>query len=592
MTSLDLGIIGNCTISALIDRQGTVVWSCFPRFDGDPLFCRLLDEDGERGFYAVELDDLVEIEQHYLPNTAVLVTRLIDRNDDGVEITDFAPRFLQFGRIFRPTTLMRIVRPFGETPRIRLRLRPMFHYGAHRPEITRGSNHIRYVGPDVSIRLTTNAPLTYVLEETPFILEDEIVLMLGPDESLRAPVIETGREFLEHTVAYWRALTMRLSVPFEWQPAVIRAAITLKLCSFEETGAIVAAMTTSIPEIDGQGRNWDYRFCWLRDAYFVVRILNRLGYIETMEDFLAYIGNIVGSSEDGYLQPVYGIGLEARLTEREIPSLRGYRRNQPVRVGNQAHEHDQHDSYGSVVLAITQAFFDQRLRKPAGGHTFHRLETVGDQAFARYDKPDAGLWEFRTRARVHTHSSVMCWAACDRLARIAGHLNLTERSTHWQARADRIRETILRKAWNARLNSFTAAFGDDDVDASLLLLQDVGFVRADDPRFVGTVAAVERQLKRGHHLFRYVRPDDFGTPENAFIVCTFWYIDALIAQGRTVEARELFENTLACRNHLGLLSEDINPETNELWGNFPQTYPLVGMINCAMKLSKTWEDVV
>jgi GH15 family glucan-1,4-alpha-glucosidase len=592
VVSLELGIVGNCTISALIDRQGTVVWSCFPRFDGDPLFCRLLDNDGERGFYAVELDQLAEIEQHYVDNTAVLVTRLTDRNGDGVEIIDFAPRFFQFGRIYRPTTLMRIVRPFGETPRVRLRLRPMFHYGAHQPEITRGSNHIRYVGPDVSVRLTTNAPLTYVLDETPFILEDEIVLTLGPDESLRAPVIETGHEFLEQTVAYWRALTMRLSVPFEWQAAVIRAAITLKLCSFEETGAIVAAMTTSIPEVDGEGRNWDYRFCWLRDAYFVVRMLNRLGYIETMEDFLAYISNIVGSSEDGYLQPVYGIGLEAKLIEREIPNLRGYRHNQPVRVGNQAHEHDQHDSYGAVVLAIAQAFFDQRLRKPAGSHTFHRLETIGDQAFARYDQPDAGLWEFRGRARVHTHSSVMCWAACDRLARIAGHLRLAERSTHWQARADRIRETILRKAWNDRLNSFTAAFGDDEIDASLLLMHEVGFVRPDDPRFVGTVAAVERELRRGHHLFRYLRPDDFGQPKNAFIVCTFWYIDALIAQGRTVEARELFENVLACRNHLGLLSEDINPETNELWGNFPQTYPLVGMINCAMKLSKTWEDVV
>ncbi|HEU4520356.1 MAG TPA: glycoside hydrolase family 15 protein [Thermoanaerobaculia bacterium] len=592
MVSLDLGIVGNCTISALIDRQGTIVWSCFPRFDGDPLFCRLLDNDSERGFYGVELDDLVEVEQRYLENTAVLVTRLIDRGGDGVEITDFAPRFMQFGRIFRPTILMRIVRPFGETPRIRLRVRPMFHYGAHQPEITRGSNHIRYVAPDASIRLTTNAPLTYLLDETPFILEDEIVSMLGPDESLRAPVIETAHEFLEQTVAYWRALTMRLSVPFEWQTPVIRAAITLKLCSFEETGAIVAAMTTSIPEIDGQGRNWDYRFCWLRDAYFVVRTLNRLGYIETMEDFLAYISNIVVSSKEGYLQPVYGIGLEARLTEREVPDLRGYRHNRPVRVGNQAYEHDQHDSYGSVVLAIAQAFFDQRLRRPVGQHTFHRLEAIGDQAFARYDQPDAGLWEFRTRSRIHTHSSVMCWAACDRLARIAGHLNLAERSTHWQTRADQMRETILREAWNPRLNSFTAGFNDDDIDASLLLMHEVGFIRPDDPRFVGTVAAVERELRRGQHLFRYVRPDDFGQPENAFVVCTFWYIDALIAQGRTVEARELFENMLACRNHLGLLSEDIDPETNELWGNFPQTYPLVGIVNCAMKLSKTWEEVV
>jgi GH15 family glucan-1,4-alpha-glucosidase len=592
MASLDLGIVGNCTISALIDRSGTVVWSCFPRFDGDPVFCKLLDEDGERGFYSVELNDLVEVEQSYLANTAVLVTRLTDASGDGVEISDFAPRFQQFGRTFRPTTLMRIIKPFGETPRIRIRLRPVFHYGRHAPQITRGSNHIRYVGAETSLRLTTNAPLTFLLEETPFILEDQIVLMLGPDESLRGPVLETGREFLEQTIAYWRTLTMRLSVPFEWQEPVIRAAITLKLCSFEETGGIVAAMTTSIPEIEGHHRNWDYRYCWLRDAYFVVRTLNRLGYIETMEEFLAYINNIVGASEDGYLQPVYGIGLESRLIERQVDNLAGYCGNRPVRVGNQAWEHDQHDGYGSVLLAATQAFFDQRLRRPAGRHIFHRLERIGDQAFAVHDQPDAGLWEFRTRAEVHTHSSVMCWAACDRLARIAGQLGLADRATHWQTRADRIRETILQRAWNPGLNSFVSSFGGEAIDASLLLMHEVGFIRPDDPRFVGTVDAVERVLKRGPFLFRYVKEDDFGSPENAFIICTFWYIDALIAQGRTIEARELFESMLACRNHLGLLSEDIHPTTRELWGNFPQTYSLVGLINCAMKLSKTWEDVV
>ncbi len=351
-------------------------------------------------------------------------------------------------------------------------------------------------------------------------------------------------------------------------------------------------MTTSVPEIDGGGRNWDYRFCWLRDAYFVVRTLNRLGYIETMEDFLAYISNIVGASEDGHLQPVYGIGLERKLIERTVESLAGYRGNQPVRVGNQAYEHHQYDGFGSVVLAATQAFFDARLRRPAGRHAFNRLETIGEQAFKLFNVPDAGLWEFRTIARVHTHSAVMCWAACDRLARIASHLNLPDRSTLWQARADQIRDTVLRECWNPELGSFAASFGGDEIDASLLLMHEVGFIRPDDPRFLGTVEAVEHQLRRGNHLFRYIKEDDFGAPENAFIICTFWYIDALIAIGRRDEARELFEHMLASRNHLGLLSEDINPGSHELWGNFPQTYSLVGLINCAMKLSKSWEDVV
>ncbi|MGI9421166.1 MAG: glycoside hydrolase family 15 protein [Geminicoccaceae bacterium] len=593
MSALDLGIVGNCTISALIDKQGDIVWSCFPRFDGDPVFNKLLNNgDDAQGVARVELDEFEKAEQTYIENTAVLVTRLTDRYGDGVEITDFAPRFQQFGRIFRPTTLVRIIRPFGETPRITIGIRPTFDYGARKPEITRGSNHIRYVGNDTSLRLSTNAPLTYVLDETPFILEGEVVMLLGPDEPLRSPVIETGREFLEQTCAYWRTVSTRLSVPFEWQDAVIRAAITLKLCTFEETGGIVAAMTTSVPEIDGEGRNWDYRFGWLRDAYFVVRTLNRLGYVETMEDFLAYISNIVGAAEDGYLQPVYGIGLESKLIERQVDSLKGYRGNQPIRVGNQAYEHDQHDGYGSVLLAATQAFFDRRLRQPAGEHTFRRLETIGDKAFALFNVPDAGLWEFRTIARVHTHSSVMCWATCDRLARIAAHLGLTDRAEHWQERAEKIHETVLEEAWNAELNSFVASFGGDDIDASLLLMHEVGFINPEDPRFVGTVEAVERELRRGDHLFRYIKQDDFGEPENAFIICTFWYIDALIVTGRREEARELFENMLASRNHLGLLSEDINPRTGELWGNFPQTYSHVGLINCAMKLSKSWEDVV
>ena len=300
----------------------------------------------------------------------------------------------------------------------------------------------------------------------------------------------------------------------------------------------------------------------------------------------------MGLSEDGYLQPVYGIGLERKLVEREVEHLAGYQGNRPVRVGNQAYEHDQHDGYGSVVLAATQAFFDQRLRQPAGRHAFHRLETIGHKAFAVHDLPDAGLWEFRHTARVHTHSNVMCWAACDRLARIAHHLDLPDRAALWQQRADQIHATVLAKAWNSDLNSFSASFGGDEIDASLLLMHEVGFLRADDPRFAGTMAAVERELKRGPHLFRYLKDDDFGRPANAFIICTFWYIDALIAQGRNEEARDLFENMLACRNHLGLLSEDIDPKTHELWGNFPQSYSLVGLINCGMKLSKTWEDVV
>ncbi|HEU4517616.1 MAG TPA: glycoside hydrolase family 15 protein, partial [Steroidobacteraceae bacterium] len=409
--SLDLGVTGNCIISALVDREARVVWSCLPRLDGDPVFHALVDDgdrEDARGFWAIELVGLERTEQEYLPNTAVLVTRLYSSNGSAVEVTDFCPRFERGGRMFRPQMLVRSVRTLAGTPRVRVRLRPSFGYGALAPEITHGSNHIRYVSPDRVLRLTTDAPASYLLAETPFALERSMHFVLGADETLEESPARVAREFQEETEAHWRQWTRRLAIPPEWQDAVIRAAITLKLCTFEETGAIVAAMTTSIPEAAGSQRNWDYRYCWLRDAFFVVRALNSLSEVDTMEHYLRYLTNVVGQATDGHLQPVYGIALETSLVEHEVPTLSGYRGMGPVRVGNQAFEHLQHDVYGNVVLATAQSFFDRRLLRPATDHDFLRLERVGEQAYRVYATPDASMWELRTRERVHTSSALMC----------------------------------------------------------------------------------------------------------------------------------------------------------------------------------------
>ncbi len=593
MSTLDLAVIGNCGFGALVDRRGRVVWSCMPRFDGDPVFCSLLNGNGDDekfGFFDIVLEDFERSEQHYLHNTAIVVTTLYDSNGSAVEITDFAPRFKQYGRIYRPLQMVRRVRPLSGSPRLTVRLRPVCDYGASRPERTNGSNHIRYITPAVTLRLTTDAPVTYILDEVPFVVEEPFTLILGPDESLTRPIDETAREFFEMTSEFWIEWVRYLSLPFEWQDAVIRAAITLKLCNFEETGAIIAAITTSIPEAAGSQRNWDYRYCWLRDAYFVVHALNRLGATKTMEDYLRYITNIVAMSEDGHLQPVYGIALEKRLTEKEVASLAGYRAMGPVRVGNQAYEHIQNDVYGSVILASTQFFFDQRLVQPGDTRLFQKLEKVGEQAVKLFDRPDAGMWELRTKAKVHTFSAVMCWAGCDRLAKVAARLGNDGRAEYWRRHADHISGVIQKEAWDEKQNSFVESFGGTGIDASLLLLNEIGFLAADDPRFAGTVAAVEKTLRHGDHIFRYATADDFGVPQTSFNICTFWYIDALAALGRAEEARDLFEKMLACRNRLGLLSEDLDPDTGELWGNFPQTYSMVGLINAAMRLSKTWED--
>jgi GH15 family glucan-1,4-alpha-glucosidase len=592
MTTLNLGMIGNSTWNALIDERASVVWACVPRVDGDPVFCKLLDgaETGrDSGFFDVELADFRHSTQHYLRNTAILTTTLADTHGGEIEIVDFAPRFKHYDRFYRPIMMVRRLRPTQGAPRIRIRLRPRFGYGAETPEVNRGSNHVRYTSDTTALRLTTDVAPSFVTDETWFVLEEPITLIFGVDEALRAPVADTARRFYESTLDYWQEWVRYLSIPFEWQEAVIRAAITLKLCNFEETGGIVAAATTSIPEAPGSGRNWDYRFCWLRDAYFVVHALNRLGATRTLEGYSAYITNIVAASADRPLQPVYGVSLETRLHERTMDSLTGYAGMGPVRAGNAAYTQVQHDVYGSVILACTQLFFDQRIMRPGTREHFDRLERLGRLAAASFDKPDAGLWEYRGRARVHTFSSVMCWAACDRLAKIAWRLGLPERAEHWRRTADDIRQVILDRAWRPEQNTFVESFDGKDLDASLLLMHDLGFVAADDPRFVGTVTAIEQRLRRGSYMMRYDATDDFGQPETSFAVCTFWYIDALAAIGRRKEARELFENILARRNHVGLLSEDIDPKTGALWGNFPQTYSMVGLINSAMRLSKSWE---
>lgn len=596
MSDLDLGVIGNCSFSALVDRQARIVWSCMPRFDSDPVFCSLLsdispDDDGARGLFEIGVDGLMRSSQDYLTNTAVLRTEIEDAHGNLLEVIDLAPRFNLFNRRFRPTAIVRIVRPLRGRPRVRIRLRPMFDYGATEPTVTHGSNHIRFVGPSQTLRLTSTAPVSYVLDETWFHLERPLYFYLGPDETLQRAVPEFCMECLGETAAYWREWVRMLAIPLDWQDAVIRAAIGLKLCWFEDTGAFVAALTTSIPEAKASGRNWDYRFCWLRDSYYVIRALNRLGVVDIMEGYLAYLRNVISTAGDGPLQPVYGIALERDLHEVEAEALAGYRGMGPVRIGNLAYRQRQNDIYGQIVLSAAQAFFDRRLLQPVGPEDFRALETMGERAWALHATDDAGLWEFRTASRVHTYSGAMCWAACDRLSRIASHLGLGRTARVWQRRAREIRAAVLDGAWNEKEGHLASSFGGNDIDASLLQLVDIGFLKPTDPRFRKTLTQIEKRLVFDHHVKRYAQPDDFGIPETAFNICAFWYIEALQAVGRKQEARRHFDSMLAGRNHVGLLSEDSDIATGEMWGNYPQTYSLVGIVNAATMLSRPWSAV-
>lgn len=587
--SLELGIIGNGTVAGLVDGEGAMVWLCLPRLDGEPIFNRLV---GGGGQFRILLNGQSAARQTYIRNTAVLETILEAEDGSAIRVLDFAPRFFDRGRQFRPASVVRRITPLRGMPTIKVELSAETGRGERAMTARRGVSHISYHDEELDFRMTTDAPVSYIMDGREFVLDREVSFVLGPDESLSDAVGVMAQDWLKRTTEQWQDWSRRLATPPEWQSAVIRAAITLKMCVYEETGGIVAALTTSIPEHDGSERNWDYRFCWLRDAYFTVTALNRLSAVGTLERYLGYLRNTVAHTRGGHIQPVYGIALEQDLTE-DIPGhLKGYRGLGPVRFGNQAAEHVQHDVYGHVVLGASQAFFDDRLSARAGLLEFEHFEQVGERAYAVYNTPDAGIWEYRGRAAVHTSSAIMCWAACDRLARIASELGREDRAKLWTDRADEMREKILKEAWNEDRRAFTGAFGGDALDASVLLMAEIGFIDPMDPRYIATVDRIDEELREGAHVFRYRIEDDFGAPKTAFTACTFWHIDALSRIGRKDQARAMFESVLAHRTKLGLLSEDIETKTGELWGNFPQTYSMVGIINAAARLSRPWDEMV
>ena len=602
MNSLDLAVIGNCMISALVDRRAQIVWSCFPRFDGDPVFSALLDSpegrsDAEqKGVFAIDMVGMVSCEQSYIENTAVLLSRMTDSFGNILEITDFAPRFKHFDRTFRPPMLVRRVQP-GEGPPAHPRAAcGRITTGAgSQPNLTRGSNHLRFVGPAYSLRLTTDASVSYVQEERPFVVDRPMSFFFGEDEPLRSEADTTAREFLDSTVDFWRDWVRSLSIPFDWQEAVIRAAITLKLCNYEETGAIVAALTTSVPEAPHTQRNWDYRYCWLRDAYFVIQALNRLGTTKTMEEYLTYITNIVDDMEaipdQKDMPPLFSITRSPDLEEREATALAGYRGMGPVRVGNAAYTQIQNDAYGSIVLASVARLPRQAPdphRQPGAVRASREARAAGHRGLRPARCRPVGAAHQGGRAHL-SERDVLGGLRPARQDRRSHGPRGPGRLLARECRAA-CTQVIDERAYNPETGTFVSSFDGEHLDATLLLLAELDFVKPDDPRFIATVEAVGAKLRRGDLLLRYDVEDDFGLMHTAFMICGFWYVDALNAIGRKEEARELFERILSLRNSFGLFSEDADFTTGELWGNFPQTYSMVGLINSAVRLSRSWEE--
>ena len=593
MSQLDFGLIGNCQISALVDKTGKIIWCCMPRLDSPSVFASLLDTE-RGGFWSIEpsLGGNLKVQPHqaYMTNTNVLVTTHALEDGSQFEIIDFCPRFIKNGCTSRGVQVIRIVRPIQGIPKVVVRCRPQFDYGKDHPQILNLSSEILYESHGVPLYLKTDAPISYVLNEAPFELKEAKHFVLSYGVPFEGILKFEAEEQLERTLAYWRSWVKNCSIPFEFQSEVIRSALALKLHVFEDTGAIIAATTTSIPEGPGSGRNWDYRYCWLRDAYFVVTALNRLGQFDEMEHFLTYLQNVCASGSSRILQPVYGIGGEKELIERELPWLSGFEGQGPVRVGNAAYKMEQHDVYGEMVMAITPVFFDRRMDKTDQERALMSVRQLVKQAIDSFEKPDAGIWEFRGSLKHSVFSKLMNWAAVDRGVRIAAHIGRPDWVDEWSPIRERMRSQIERKGWNEVVGYYTQSFGGDSPDAANLLLPVIQFHSHENEKFKKTLEAYDRLLKVGRGVYRYRTPDDFGIPQTTFTVCSFWMAEALWGAGRKSDARALFCSVIQNANHVGLLSEDMDPESGQLWGNFPQTYSHVGVINTAMRISQSWDD--
>lgn len=589
--TLDLGMIGNGQVSALIDPEGALVWLCHPRLDSDPVFGGLLDGGAPDGAWTIEAAGTRSIERRYMRNTPILETRIACADQSALRIVDFAPRFKRHGRIFRPPMIVRRIEPTSGTPRIRIRIRPRDLRSGQPPSSSQGSHHLRYAFPGGGFRVTSDAPLSYVQDEIEFTLLSPLTFVLGPDEALADDPAHLGVDWIAETEAYWLEWVRYLSLPYEWQEQVVRAAITLKLCQYEDTGAVVAAITTSVPEAPGSSRNWDYRFCWLRDAFHVVYALNLLGATRTMEEFIRFATDVAGESEAGTLRPLYPIVARIPPPEEELARAAGYRGHKPVRLGNAAAFQVQNDVYGSVILAAAQMFFDERLPRMGDWSLYQKLVKLGHRAREVALTPDAGIWEYRGRTSIHTHSAVMCWAGLDRLARIAKRLG-DHTAAQWRADADKLHAEIVARAWDEKRQAFVGTLDGGEMDGAVLVMPMVGFLRGDDPRLRTTLDAIERELDLGGFIARYAHADDFGKPESSFVVCSFWYAEALAAAGEVERARAVFDRVMGQASSLGLFSEDILAASGEHWGNFPQTYCMAGLVGAAMRLSRGWREGV
>jgi glucoamylase len=583
MHKYNLGIVGNCSYLAYIDTNADVQWMCLPGFDSSFLFGGLIAKE-KGGCFKISPEGEYKSTQYYLPNTNILCTEF-ESAQGQFRVTDFAPRFLQYERYYRPLMLVRKIEWLSGSPHIKVECEPRGDYGNIIPETYSASNHIRFMNLGSPVRLTTDIPLVYISEKKSFVLNKNQYLVLTYGEPLEAPLADTAERFLMLTQHYWEKWIKSSYLPDIFQEQVIRSALALKLHQYEDTGGFIAAGTTSLPESPGSGRNWDYRYCWLRDSYYTLQAFNMIGHFDELEKYFEFIQNILSHDPDT-IQPLYSITGGKKLDEK-ILSLSGYRNNTPVRIGNAAYHQLQNDVYGQVLLTVLPLIFDQRLIIYNKSHVDYKsiVQRLLQKIENILEQPDAGIWEFRNTLQQNSYTLLFHWAGANAAKKYAATLNETAMIKKADAVIKRA-AALLEQCYDPNEKAYTQAIGSSNIDASTLKLLTMQYLRPDDERSRVHLETIEKKLQSSNGLiYRYRHADDFGKPESTFLVCSFWYAEALAYMGRLDDAIRTLETILQYSNHLGLLSEDVSEDGSQ-WGNFPQTYSHVGMINTAFRISR------
>lgn len=588
MNNLDYGIIGNCKSAALISRDGSIDWCCLPDFDSSSVFAKILDNE-KGGYFSIEPIGKYTIHQRYLEKTNILITEY-SRGESAFQVCDFMPRYkTDAGAYHCPPDIIRYIRYLRGTPKVNIYFKPRPAYAQHEARINVSEEYIKGMtakGPYESVYLYSDLDHNKIADSRPISIQRDCFLSLSYNQKLFKPDMDWVRLEFQRTKVYWLGWVSKTQVFTKYQKEVERSSLVLKLLTYQKTGAILAAATTSLPETIGEVRNWDYRYCWLRDASMTISILARLGHNRVAERFLQFILDII-PFKDEKIQIMYSISHRRRLTEKELPWLDGYEGSKPVRIGNAAVKQKQNDIYGVVLDVIYESLtvFHESLTIKEDLWTVTR--TLARHIKNNWTKLDSGIWEFRAEQKHFTFSKILCWVGMDRAVRIAKFFGKDKDVKDYAYWRDQIKANILKKGRDSQTNALTQFYGSTSMDAANLLAQQYGFLSSKDPVYVDTVLHTYEKLSKDGLMYRYNSPDDFGQPKSSFTVCTFWMIKSLYLIGREKEAIEMFEQVLKYSNHLGLFSEDIDFKSKRLLGNFPQGYSHIALLDTALTLSKS-----